>query len=69
MKKEFHRYLVRKVGTLFEFSNGDIKILGSNRKQLTQLMDLWEAKKRKDLRSSIKRKASSAKRKKKSQCV
>lgn len=44
--KDFHRVIIRKVDKYFEARTEDLCILGTNRTQLLELIDLWEARKR-----------------------
>lgn len=42
-KKKVHQlYLLRRVGTGWEVSNGSVKFQGNNRSELLDTMDRWE---------------------------
>lgn len=51
-KKVFQIYILRRVGTGWEVTNGSVKFTGTNRNELLELMDQWETATREKLRAS-----------------
>jgi len=51
-KKVFQVYILRRVGTGWELTNGSTKFTGPNRVELLELMDQWETVTRENLRAS-----------------
>jgi hypothetical protein len=51
-KKVFQVYILRRVGTGWELTNGSVKFQGNNRVTLLELMDQWETEAREALKAS-----------------